>query len=914
MPSTLIGMQLNAALIYGSGADRHHDAQGKAHLLRGITGRPGNSFWAAGLVLFSVLLGLWLAALVLAAPALSQRQEPSALVRIDLSVPDDLFRVAALGLPVHAHLTAPGADYLLTMLDPHDQKRLQSLDLVWTVLDPDADGATYYLIESSRPQMAERASLVFTILHDDDRQAVGRLRDGVSLMAVDSLGLSVARISPDPIQLTPRTSGAIPTTPLYDPLVTDLLTQITDSTLSDYVGGLSGEWTVLVGGQPYLLTTRHSYSGEPVAKAAQYVYEYMQARGYDVSYHDYWLSGYALRNVAGEKQGLVHPDQIFLLTAHLDSRAADWPHNPAPGADDNASGSAALLVAADLLADLDFAYTIRIVFFTGEEQGRYGSYHYALDAANAGEDILGVLNLDMIAWDAEGEPDLDLHSHLSGYEDDSDKLADLFVAVVDVYGLDLKPQIVENGTIFSDHSRFWDRGYAAILAIEDYYNAYESPAEPRDWNANYHTANDRLNTLNLAYFCEYARAGMATFIHLAGPMRTLGGAITDAVTAAPLSGRVTSVGQDGAFDDATGGSGNYEIVLPSGLYVVTASAGGYYSQTLASVAVLTGAVKSLDFALEPVIPPPFYDFDITSRAARFGDPAERVVHTVTIANTGAQSDAYDLALIQPVWTTTLPFTRSAVLLPQQQVAVPLSVTIPPGAAEGDGDQITLTVTSVYSPVHEGRVVLRTAVGYKVHLPLVLRNFPASPSSQPCVEGIANGGFESDGDWEIPSTTYLAAYTTAAARSGDRSMRVGIVEPGDDVYSYSSARQAVTIPADAISATLRFWLYPMSEEPPANLSLPIRLQSATIQETAQSGDSQYVLVLEDDEWLVQQRTNDRQWIFYEFDLTTYTGRTITLHFGVYNDGWSGVTSMYVDDVSLEICPPSLSNVIKLASLR
>jgi hypothetical protein len=704
-------------------------------MIESIIGKPRRTFWPAGCALLFVLLGLWLAALAVTTPSLSQRQEPPALVRIDLKGLDDLPRVVALDLPVHAHLTAPGADYLLAVLDPEDQMRLQSLDLAWTVLDSDAREAIYYLIESSRPRMAERASPVFTILHDDGRQAVGRLREGVALSAVDSLGLPVARIALDPILLTPRTSGAIPTTPLYDPLVADLLTHVTDDTLSGYVGGLSGEWSVTVGGQPYLLTTRYSYSGEPVAKATQYVYEHMQARGYDVIYHDYWLSGYALRNVVGEKQGLVHPDQIFLLTAHLDSRAAAWPHDPAPGADDNGSGSAALLVAADLLADLDFAYTIRLVFFTGEEQGMYGSYHYALDAANAGEDILGVLNLDMIAWDAEGGPDIDLHSHLSGIEDDSDRLADLFAAVVDVYGLDLEPQIVENGARFSDHSRFWDRGYAAILIIEDYYNAYESPAEPRDWNANYHTVNDRLSTLNLAYFREYTRASLATFVHLAGPMRILDGTITDADTAAPLSGTVTAVGQDGAFSDTTDISGSYEIVLPTGLYAVTASADGHYSQTLASVAILTGTIETLDFALEPVVPPPPYDFDIPSQTLRFGDPMEHVIHTVTIVNTGAQSDVYDLALGPSVWTTTLPFTRSVILPPQQQVTVPLSVTIPPGAMKGDGDQVALTVTSVYSPVHVGRIVLRTAVGHVTHqgLPTVASNTtPTGRSPSPTI--------------------------------------------------------------------------------------------------------------------------------------------------------------------------------------
>jgi hypothetical protein len=969
--------------------------------------------WAGGSemqkVLFSTLLGLGLVVLVLAAPGLAQSSDVPALVRIDLMGPDDLARVAALDLPVHAHLTAPGADYLLAVLTPQQQKQLRSLNLALTVLDPDARDAIYYLIESGRPQMAGRVAPAFTIVHDDGRQAVGRLREGVAFQAMDDLSMPVARLSPDPIVLTPRATGIIPTIPLYDPLIAGLLAQITTASVAGYDRGLSGGWPVLVGGEPYALTTRYTYSGEPIAKATQYVYEHMQALGYNVSYHNYTLSYHNLRNVIGEKRGLVHPDQIFLLTAHLDSRAASWPHNPAPGADDNASGSTALMIAADLLAVLDFEYTIRIVFFTGEEQGMWGSYYYARDMAGAEENILGVLNLDMIAWDARYGPDIDLHSHLPSVEDDSDALADLFAAVVDVYNLNLQPQIVENGALFSDHSRFWDRGYAAILAIEDYYNSNEVAAEPRDWNTNYHTVNDRLSTLNLEYFREYVRASVATFVHLASPVPTMiSGTVTCAETSAPLSATVTAAGQEGVFSGVTDASGTYSILLRPGLYTVTVSAHGYYPQTLTDVAVLAGNDTQVNFALEPLptftvsgtvtdavggqllsatvrfddyaitapngfysatlpggaylvtvsapfhypttrtvavdhdqrqdfalqptpcllvvdddydnagnshddqvfytatletmgvgydlwaVPddadgppleilsryqgviwltgrdwdrtltwadqgalaayldgggrlflsgqdvgwdvarngePPFYrdhlhadylrddsgyreltgadflsgiavtieggdgadnqkypsdvgvvgdgagvfrypdgdwaasayaddshravyfafgfeginnaadrravmqrvlnylapcslstlpyDFALQSTGIRFGERGESVTHTVTIANVGALGDAHNLELSAAAWTTTLPFARSVLLPAQQQIEVSLTVAIPFDAERGDHDQVVLTVTSVYSPVHAAHVVLHTVVGHEVYLPLLL---------------------------------------------------------------------------------------------------------------------------------------------------------------------------------------------------
>jgi bacillopeptidase F (M6 metalloprotease family) len=56
-------------------------------------------------------------------------------------------------------------------------------------------------------------------------------------------------------------------------------------------------------------------------------------------------------------------------------------------------------------------------------------------------------------------------------------------------------------------------------------------------------------------------------------------------------------------------------------------------------------------------------------------------------------------------------------------------------------------------------------------------------------------------------------------------------------------------------------------------------------------------------LISGRSDDRRWIPYHFDLTAYAGQTIKLYFGVYNDGWDGVTAMYVDDVSLKLCAPT-----------
>ena len=175
----------------------------------------------------------------------------------------------------------------------------------------------------------------------------------------------------------------------------------------------------------------------------------------------------------------------------------------------------------------------------------------------------------------------------------------------------------------------------------------------------------------------------------------------------------------------------------------------------------------------------------------------------------------------------------------------------------------------------------------------------------CEELIEDGGFEAGGVWEIPVTEYSAAYATAEVHTGSQSMRVGIVDPADNRYAYSSARQWVTIPVDATSATLGFWLYPISGDP-AVVPPPSRSLAAPLELAGPKEEAQYVLALDEAEEsfdiLLWQRSNDRAWTYHEVDLLGYAGQTVKLHFGAFNDGEGGVTGMYVDDVSLEICAP------------
>lgn len=321
--------------------------------------------------------------------------------------------------------------------------------------------------------------------------------------------------------LAPVSTGhPLPTKPyaIYDPGIAFLISQITTPTLEYELNGLTGERPVMVAGAPYTIKTRRTGSAEASAMASQYTYEQFASYGLAVAYQDYSLTGdasfrdhalarskepIAARNVVAEKPGRVAPSRIYLLTAHLDDQPLGL---RAPGADDNASGSVAVLTAARLLAPHDFAYTIRFVLFTGEEQGLQGSAAYAAACAAKGEDIGGMINLDMIAYNSDPQLIIDLYA--SPEVPATLRLTQDFAYLIGVYDLKLIPNRFAGGGGASDQGSFLVYGYPAILIIEDM----------DDFNPHYHQVSDRVSALDLDYYADVTRAAVATIAHLAQPL------------------------------------------------------------------------------------------------------------------------------------------------------------------------------------------------------------------------------------------------------------------------------------------------------------------------------------------------------------------------------------------------------------
>jgi hypothetical protein len=282
----------------------------------------------------------------------------------------------------------------------------------------------------------------------------------------------------------------------YDDYVADIVALVNEDSLKYNIQHL----------EDYL--TRHS-STDNFDTAAQWVEDRLDSYGMNAFQQVFPMSSYDCENVIGEQQGNTYPDQYWIICGHLDCTSTN-PYVDAPGADDNASGSAAVLEAARVLNQYEFKYSIRFLCFGGEEQGLWGSAYYASQASAAGDDILGVVNLDMILY---GPPPDDIL--WVSYNAQSTGLGLAMEAISDTYVPALLTDVEYNpGMTASDHASFWNNGYAAVLGIEQ--EVYSNPF--------YHQTSDMLSNY-LLYFpfgTNCTRSAIATIAYLAEPTGMVG--------------------------------------------------------------------------------------------------------------------------------------------------------------------------------------------------------------------------------------------------------------------------------------------------------------------------------------------------------------------------------------------------------
>jgi len=103
-------------------------------------------------------------------------------------------------------------------------------------------------------------------------------------------------------------------------------------------------------------------------------------------------------NVVATLKGITVPEQVLVVSGHYDSRARDVmdANGDAPGADDDASGSAAVIAMACAFAPMAWPATLVFMNVAGEEQGLFGAEHWAKLASEKKRNIIGMVTNDTI--------------------------------------------------------------------------------------------------------------------------------------------------------------------------------------------------------------------------------------------------------------------------------------------------------------------------------------------------------------------------------------------------------------------------------------------------------------------------------------------------------------------------------------
>ncbi len=435
------------------------------------------------------------------AVALAQAPDIPWLVRLPCRDEETYVRLIAAG--VRVLLWWDGQIYLLA--DAGQRNTLTTARLWPAVLNKQASQGDYYVIWAF-PAEAEAL-----------RQRYGTLAslgDGFYLLGLPpSTALSMeggpryAQRLPFSL-LAPRpASQALLNPPPPPPLLDNIVASVSEERLTRDVAALQDD-DDRAGDDA--LRSRYTLAPGLDAEAA-YIARELAAAGLQVS-HQPFTYGRVVNNVIGTLPGLrPEAEGLFIVCAHYDSTAAgspgwrdSWQTMPAPGADDNASGTAGVLEAARVLARYHPAYTVRFVLFAGEEEGLQGSEAYARALFDAGANVLGVINMDMIAHDDNRDKVMEVHV---GHRSASQALGAAFVRNARRYVPSLRPDLFTTyANMASDQAPFWSRGYPAMLAIEDW---------GQDFNYNYHKVSDTLKYLDMTYCTDIVRAVVATVGELA---------------------------------------------------------------------------------------------------------------------------------------------------------------------------------------------------------------------------------------------------------------------------------------------------------------------------------------------------------------------------------------------------------------
>lgn len=259
------------------------------------------------------------------------------------------------------------------------------------------------------------------------------------------------------------------------------------------------------------LTCERNFETSPAAllEVQRYIKEALESYGLEVSEFPFSFQGKTYSNLLARQPGFSPSLPRFIIGAHFDAVPGS------PGADDNASGVACLLEVARIFAERGSKAPVEFVAFNLEEYGMVGSRAYARQLRAEGTKVAGMLSLEMVGYTSKEKGSQQMPFFLKPFYPDVGNFVGLVANTASrkfldgvqkvfksVEGLPVESLVLPaNGWVFpdarlSDHSPFWDEGFSALLVTDTSFFR----------NPHYHSASDRIETLDLDFLSKITEA------------------------------------------------------------------------------------------------------------------------------------------------------------------------------------------------------------------------------------------------------------------------------------------------------------------------------------------------------------------------------------------------------------------------
>ena len=226
----------------------------------------------------------------------------------------------------------------------------------------------------------------------------------------------------------------------------------------------------------------------------EYLYETLSSFQVSVKYDSWRYKLHSGKNIVATLPGKVSSD-IVVVSAHYDTISIS------PGGNDDGSGVAVVLAAAEILSHYSFNSTIRFVLFSGEEQGLLGSHEYVKNVSRNDETIIGDLQLDGVGCASTSYDGSRIKHHSNNV---SFWMVDISKTIASTYQNEIELEVIGLPHVtFSDHQSFVEYNYDASYFWEYTLTPF------------YHTSEDTLEHMNMTYLAKVCKLTIGTLASLA---------------------------------------------------------------------------------------------------------------------------------------------------------------------------------------------------------------------------------------------------------------------------------------------------------------------------------------------------------------------------------------------------------------